>query len=52
MLEMSSFHINSRAETFALLVNCVIDDALPRTWHEFCCKFRGEYNSKKKLKTG
>jgi len=31
MLERSSFHINSHAETFAPLINCVIDDALLET---------------------
>jgi len=28
MLRGSSFYTNSRAETFAPLINCVIDDAL------------------------
>ena len=28
---MSSFHTNSRAETFAPLINCVIDDGLLET---------------------
>ena len=31
MLKGSSFHTNSRAETFAPLINCVIDDALLET---------------------
>jgi len=31
MLKRSSFHTNSRAETFASLINCVIDDALLET---------------------
>jgi len=31
MLKMSFFHINSRAETFAPLINRVIDDALFET---------------------
>jgi len=31
MLERSSLHTNSRAETFAPLINCVIEDALLET---------------------
>ena len=31
MLKRSSFHTNSRTETFAPLINCVIDDALLET---------------------
>jgi len=31
MLKKSSFHTNSRAETLAPLINCVIDDALLET---------------------
>jgi len=31
MLKWSSFHSNSRAETFAPLINCVIDDAFLKT---------------------
>ena len=31
MLKRSSFHINRHAETFASLINCVIDDALLET---------------------
>jgi len=31
MLKKSFFHTNSRAETFASLINCVIDDALLET---------------------
>jgi len=31
MLKRSSFHTNSRAETFVTLINCVIDDGLLET---------------------
>jgi len=31
MLKMSSFHTNTRTETLAPLINCVIDDALLET---------------------
>jgi len=31
MLKMYSFHTNIRTETFASLINCVIDDALLET---------------------
>jgi len=31
MLKKSFFHTNSRSETFASLINCVIDDALLET---------------------
>jgi len=31
MLKSSSFHTNSRTQTFAPLINCVIDDALLET---------------------
>jgi len=31
MLKRFSFHTNSRAETFASLINCVIDDGLSKT---------------------
>jgi len=34
MLEGSSFHTNSRAETFAPLIICVIDVALLKTMPE------------------